>query len=265
MEKYYNFFKRVKEISPEIINEYPLYHKEAADLYDQIIVENNDLEYFINEASLVEGPILELCCGSGRLTLELLKIGMKITAVDLSLDMLENLKIKLKNRRYKKFVKNIEMVNADITKLKLDKKFKLIMIGATSIRLVEEDFCEFFDKMYDLLDYNGCFLFDFEDLPIDKQKGEISEPISVVDLVNEENELALVFILRVINNIKERAFVNFMRIIPGKEEKVLLSHTNYRLFGVEDIENASKRSKFKSCEILRVPNSNSCYCKMIKK
>ncbi|MCR4944223.1 MAG: class I SAM-dependent methyltransferase [Clostridium sp.] len=265
MEKYYDLFKRIKEGSPELINEYPLYYKEAADLYDQIIMENSDVKYFINEALLFDGPVLELCCGSGRLTLELLKMGMKVTAVDLSIDMLENLKAKFKNRRYKKFEKNIEIVNADMTKLELDKKFKFIMIGATSIRLLEEDFSEFFDKMYDLLDDGGCFIFDFEDLPVEKEKGEESQPMSVIDLVGKENKLILVFMLRVINHIKERAFVNFMRVTVGTEEKVLLSHTNYRMFGVEDIKNDVKRSKFKSYEIISIANSNSYICKMVKK
>ncbi|AGX41352.1 class I SAM-dependent methyltransferase [Clostridium saccharobutylicum] len=266
MNRYYGIFKKIKDSCPELINEYPLYYKEAADLYDQLSVDNNDVSFVMQQALMFGGPILELCSGSGRLTLPLLKLGLKITAVDLSDDMLSNLEAQLtKSKKYARLKKNLTIVSEDMTKLELNEKFNLIIIGATSIRLVEDDFAEFFNKMYELLNEGGCLFFDFENIPINKNENDAPEPMAVVDLPDKEKKLSLVCVQRIVNHQEERAFVNFLRVIPGSEEKVLLSYTEYRIFGIEDIKSAVERSNFGSCEMNNIPNSNTYFCKMVKK
>lgn len=265
MEKYFGIFERIKNIYPDKIIEYPLYYKEAATLYDRIAVCYDDYPMFLKQGLLFNGPILELCCGSGRITLPLLKAGFRITAVDLSEDMLSNMRKTLdSNKRYSKVRDNLSIVNGDMTKLCLKDKYNLIIIGATSIRLMEEDFTLFFNHMYEFLNEGGCLFFNFEDLPILLDKQEQIEEMSAGDLLDKTNDLTILLLQRKINYYEKRAIVNFISMSSNTDKKVLLSHTNYRIFGVDDIVNAAEKSLFGACEIIPVANTNNYFCKLIK-
>ncbi|MCX7842332.1 MAG: class I SAM-dependent methyltransferase [Clostridia bacterium] len=266
MKKYQGVFERIKNKYPELINERPLYYKEAAELYDQISIVYDDYPMFLQQAVIHGGPILELCCGSGRLTLPLLKAGFRITAVDLSEDMLLNLRQQLeKNKRYEKYKNNVSLVCQDMTKLDLDETYNIIMIGATSIRLMEKDFIAFFNEMHDLLNPGGCLFFNIEDLPASRRSNEAENPMGVFDFEEKDGKLALICMQRFIDYEEKRATVNFIKIVPGTEEKILLSQTEYRIFGKEDIEFAAEKSKFGSCEIIKDANSVNYFCRMLKK
>lgn len=265
MKRYYGMFERIKENYPESLKECPLYYKEAADFYDQIAISYDDYPMFLNLALSFRGPILELCCGSGRITIPLLKAGFIITAVDLSDDMINNMKRKLENKkRYKKILSNLTLINEDMTKLNIKQKFNLIIIGATSIRLMDDDFSEFFNSMYELLNCGGCLFFNFEDIPLSKELKEVQTPMFTVDLEDDDKRLSLISMQRILNYEERRATVNFLKVLPSCNEKMLLSYTDYRIFGSEDIKEAVKKSKFKSCEIIPIENSNDYFCKMIK-
>lgn len=265
MEKYYGLFKRVKENYPEFVNECPLYYEEAAELYDQISMAYDHYDdYFYEQAVLSGGPVLELCCGSGRITMKLAKAGFDITAVDLSEDMLANLKQQLEGN-YRRVKKNVKFIAADMNKLELEERFNLIIIGATSIRLMENDFTAFFNKMYDLLKDGGSLFFDFEDMPILTNKGIEEGPMTVCDLKDRAGRLSILCMQRSINYSEKRAFVDFLKITHGTEGKALLSHTDYRIFGAEDIKRAAVASAFGSCIITKSQDQNNNFCKMVRK
>ena len=60
--------------------------------------------YLCKRLPFMAGPVLDLCCGSGRLTIPVAKLGMDVTGVDLSGDMLAQLEenLNVKNKRLKK-------------------------------------------------------------------------------------------------------------------------------------------------------------------
>ncbi len=70
--------------------------------------------------------ILELCCGSGRITQELIKDDHNIVAIDNSNEMLDILKAKNLQR--------LEIHNSDMTTFKLDRKFKFTFISYSSFQ-----------------------------------------------------------------------------------------------------------------------------------
>jgi 2-polyprenyl-3-methyl-5-hydroxy-6-metoxy-1,4-benzoquinol methylase len=49
----------------------------------------DDLKFYLAEARKARGPVLELACGTGRLTIPLRKKGVDITGLDLAAPMLE--------------------------------------------------------------------------------------------------------------------------------------------------------------------------------
>ena len=80
--------------------------------------QKHDVEMWKKFAGEFGDPILELGCGSGRITIPLAEHGYDITAVDVSDKMLSDLKQKSKH------LHNISIVQADMTDFSLEKKFK---------------------------------------------------------------------------------------------------------------------------------------------
>ena len=105
----------------------------------------------------VNTEILELCSGSGRLTIPLAKEGLKITGVDNSKSMLEQAKIKTKNEKLE-----ISFILADIRNLDLTKKYDLIFIPFISIHHLydNQDLFDTFKVVEKHLKDNGLFIFD---------------------------------------------------------------------------------------------------------
>jgi SAM-dependent methyltransferase len=69
----------------------------SADLYDldPAIIHAADIGFFVERASRTAGPVLELGCGTGRITLPLAKAGVDVRGLDLSEGMLAILRRKL--------------------------------------------------------------------------------------------------------------------------------------------------------------------------
>ncbi|MDP8202285.1 MAG: class I SAM-dependent methyltransferase [Candidatus Tenebribacter burtonii] len=101
-----------------------------------------------------EDPILELCCGSGRITQELIKNGHIVTAIDNSKGMLDILRAKN--------LPNLEILNSNMTTFKLDRKFKFAFISYSSFQqlltLEEQIMC--LNNIHDHLEDRGVLAMD---------------------------------------------------------------------------------------------------------
>ena len=99
-------------------------------------------------------PILELCCGSGRITQELVKYGHNIYAIDNSIEMLEILR--------SKNLPNVEVHNSDMTTFKLDIKFKFAFISYSSFQqlLTLEEQIKCLNNIHDHLEDGGVLAMD---------------------------------------------------------------------------------------------------------
>lgn len=75
-----------------------------------------------------DARILELCCGTGRLTIPIAEDGYNISGVDYTFSMLEQAKAKASEAGLK-----IEFIEADIRTLDLQNKYDLIFIPFNSI------------------------------------------------------------------------------------------------------------------------------------
>src|SRR5258706_10067042 len=63
---------------------------EDAEFYDQEFTNRgHEIPFFLKQAKLAAGPVLEVACGTGRLTLPLAREGIDITGLDVSRPMLE--------------------------------------------------------------------------------------------------------------------------------------------------------------------------------
>jgi len=100
------------------------YNENFLSYYD---LDNNkgNISFYLKYAREAHGEILELGCGTGRISIPLLQSGYKVTAVDNSKKMIDLLKQKLINHSYKK---NIKLVHEDILEMDLRKKYDLIIM-----------------------------------------------------------------------------------------------------------------------------------------
>lgn len=129
-----------------------------AAIYDGLNTFLSDLQFYKkwlpkNKAA----KILELCCGTGRLTLPIAKDGYDICGVDYTSSMLEQAKVKASEARL-----DINFIEADIRTLNLQEKFDLIFIPFNSIHHLykNEDLFKAFHTVKKHLKAEGLFLFD---------------------------------------------------------------------------------------------------------
>jgi SAM-dependent methyltransferase len=94
-----------------------------ADIYDLYVTADYDIPFFVSETRPVQGTVLELMAGTGRLSLPLLESGAKLTCVDSSNAMLEVLSRKLKQRGL-----HADIVCADVCRLDLSARFELAIL-----------------------------------------------------------------------------------------------------------------------------------------
>jgi SAM-dependent methyltransferase len=113
----------------------------------------DELNFWLNAAKKYPGEILEIACGTGRITSFLAKHGFKITGLDYSLSMLEAAKEK---------APDIEWINADMRKFNINKKFDLIFIPYNSFLflLTIEDAIACLDCIRNHLKPKGKFILD---------------------------------------------------------------------------------------------------------
>ncbi|MCI0691798.1 class I SAM-dependent methyltransferase [candidate division KSB1 bacterium] len=91
---------------------------------DMIFVSKSlKLPFFVLETKSVQGPVLELMAGTGRLSLPLIEARVKLTCVDSSNAMLEVLSRKLKQRGL-----HADIICADVCRLALPARFELAIL-----------------------------------------------------------------------------------------------------------------------------------------
>jgi SAM-dependent methyltransferase len=91
-----------------------------------------DVDRYLELASKAGGPVLELCCGTGRVAIPLARNGFEVTGVDLSEAMLSRFRENL-GREEPDVAGRIDLVHADITRLDLGRAFPLILLPFNSL------------------------------------------------------------------------------------------------------------------------------------
>ena len=129
-----------------------------ANIYDGLNTFLSDLRFYkkwLPENK--DAKLLELCCGTGRLTIPLAKDGYDICGVDYISSMLEQAKVKASEAGLE-----INFIEADIRTLNLQEKFDLIFIPFNSIHHLykNEDLFQALEGVKNHLKKEGVFLLD---------------------------------------------------------------------------------------------------------
>src|SRR5512144_3236625 len=107
----------------------PLTLYEAPELYDLAFGPGPCEPFYREEARRAAGPILELACGTGRLTIPIARDGHGIVGLDASPTMLEAARSKAKQAG----VCGATFVLADMRSFALGSKFALVIISCNSL------------------------------------------------------------------------------------------------------------------------------------
>ena len=87
-----------------------------------------DIDFWVEQAKRYGSPVLELACGTGRITMPLAKEGFEVTGIDLAESMLEQAE-----RNSQEQGLDIDWVKADMRDFRLGKSFPLIICPGQSI------------------------------------------------------------------------------------------------------------------------------------
>ena len=158
-----------------------------------------------------DAKILELCCGTGRLTIPIAKDGYNICGVDYTLSMLEQAKVKASEVGL-----GINFIEADIRTLNLQEKFDLIFMPFNSIHHLykNEDLFKTLKRVKNHLKAEGFFLLDCFNPNIQYiVKGEKEQKVIAEYTTNDERKVLIKQTMfyenaTQINRIKWHYFIN---------------------------------------------------------
>ena len=92
--------------------------------YDIMIKSRNAYEsvpFYVKQAKIFGGPVLELACGTGRIAIPIAQEGLSVVGLDFSVKMLDQAK-----RNSKEHKLEINWIEGDMTNFSLGKKYSLI-------------------------------------------------------------------------------------------------------------------------------------------
>ncbi len=137
-------------------------YRNVANLYDldQRNVTQDDIPFYLDYASEINGDILELACGTGRVTIPLAKAGHNVWGLDLSKEMLDELNKKIESDSQLK--QKINLIHGNMTSFDLNHKFSLIFIPFRSFQslLKVEDQNACLTNVKNHLSQDGYFIID---------------------------------------------------------------------------------------------------------
>ena len=111
-----------------------------ADVYDRIYsYVRDDIPFYVEAARESDGPVLELGCGTGRVTVPIAEAGVDVVGLDFSSAMLDV--ARSKSQRLPSGSGNLTLVQADMRDFSLDTSFGLVIIpfrGFLSLLTVED-------------------------------------------------------------------------------------------------------------------------------
>ena len=147
-------------------------YKSSADFYDLDFTETqyDDVEFYLDLVKKYSNEVLELCCGTGRITIPIARSNITVTAIDISKEMLSIFRNKLK-QELEEVSSRINLVESDIVNFSLNKKFNCILISFHSFQALIDNYqiSQALKTIFQHLTDEGAFILNLF-LPLDDMK-----------------------------------------------------------------------------------------------
>lgn len=217
-------------------------YRDLAFYYDKMIdVDYDNWTEFLEslfkryDIDFIDKTALELGCGTGNMTLRLSNLGMKVVAVDLSEEMLNVARNKVKS-------KGIIFINEDMTEIEFGKKFDFVFSFCDGFNyLIEDD--ELFKalkKAYNHLKDDGLFIFDIS------SEYKLKNLIGNNTFTYNEEDYSYIWDNYVDENIIDMYITMFVK--EGKLYRRLDEHHVQRAYSKEEMINFLKGVGFNDIE-----------------
>jgi SAM-dependent methyltransferase len=205
-----------------------LYDSFIADYYDEspVVKERlQDVAFYRDAAREFGDPVLELGCGTGRITMAIAEAGKRITGLDLSERMLERA-VKKRSALQVEARERVRLVQGDMTRFDLGETFRLIIIPfrpfqhllevrqqmdclnwvhqhlAPGGRLILDVFQTDADRMHDPLHMREALVTEYE--TADGRHVRISERIAAFHRAEQRNDVEMIYSVIQIDGRQER-------------------------------------------------------------
>ena len=124
--------------------------------YDALKAQN-DVAFYLAQAQAASGPVLEIGCGTGRVTIPLAAAGVDITGLDVSASMLEEAKRKAESQGLR-----INWVAVDGRSFDLGQRFALVIMPFNTLQFFRDTAAlgQLFRCVKGHLGNNSRFVFD---------------------------------------------------------------------------------------------------------
>lgn len=132
----------------------------------------DDLPFWLYCAEKHGDPVLDLCCGNGRIAIPLAKSGYDVVGVDINQHFLGSAEKQVRRMRRAGYDLKVSFSADDIVGLKLQRTFRLAIMPDWSFQvlLTQEDQLSFLKRLRDHLMPGGAFAFNLF-IPFDRQRG----------------------------------------------------------------------------------------------
>lgn len=243
---YYGTFHDLYKNNEEIAEVY-FYDGVIADFYEAYTysgvgyLEKFEVNFYHKHWMADRGTVLELACGSGRITIDLATRGANIVAVDNSPRMLALLENKLKVDD--DISGKVKVINQDVFQLDIRDKVDIAILPATTISLLADDvdkLIDVFKKIYDYLPLGGKFIFDYKSYLNIEEEGKLHQ------FTMEINNVETSILMQEFNNkIHKYSTLNIFleRTMNNKREK-FLSQTKRKIMDPYIIYHIIEKTKF---------------------
>jgi SAM-dependent methyltransferase len=234
-----------------------LYDGFIADYYDTspiLAKRTQDVAFYVNAVRKYGDPVLELGCGTGRITMAIAETGYRIVGLDLSEKMLERAGEKRAALR-REARERTHLVQGDMTRFDLGEKFRLIVIPfrpfqhlleteqqiaclncakkhlAANGRLIVDFFQTDAERMHDVKFLDESPLAEY-DLPGGRHVA-MSERVAAFHRGQQRSDVEMIFRVRHADGRKERLVMAWtLRYFFRYEVEHLLARCGFRLEAV---------------------------------
>ncbi|WP_055491381.1 class I SAM-dependent methyltransferase [Streptomyces sp. TP-A0356] len=101
-----------------------------ADFYDQeFTARTHDIPFFLGQAVRAGGPVLEVACGTGRITLPIARAGVEVTGLDIMPSMLARARQRAEDERLP-----VEWLEQDCRDIRSDRRFALVFSATNAMQ-----------------------------------------------------------------------------------------------------------------------------------
>jgi SAM-dependent methyltransferase len=234
-----------------------LYDCFIADYYDSapmVTQRRHDVAFYANTAKKYGDPVLELGCGTGRITVAIAEAGYRIVGLDISGKMLERAAYKRAHMR-REARERLHLVQEDMAQFELGERFRTVVIPFRPFQhLLETDrqmeclncvrkhlapgghlILDFFqtdpERMHDPMFETEALLTEY-DLP-DGRHVALSERVASFHRALQQNDVEMIFEVTYAGGKQERLVMAWsLRYFFRYEVEHLLARCGFRLEAV---------------------------------